>query len=272
MTGSVIDGEDVLQDAMIKAIKAFPAAGELQNPEGWVFKIAHNTALDFVLRRARQERAHADEDATMIADPTTDQDEGLALAAGLRTFMSLPASQRGSVVLKDVLGYSIEEIATILEGATIASVKATLHRGRARLRELSQEPPAPPSTVKLSDRDHSLLSSYIDRFNAHDFDSVRDMLAEEVRLDLVSRARVSGRAEVSRYYGNYDRLQDWRFVLGAVEGRPAAIAFDPAAPSGPPIYFVLLHFEADGLTGIKDFRYARYAVADADIVTFETPR
>ena len=56
MVGSVIDGEDVLQDALIKAVEAFASAGPIGNPEGWLFRIAHNTALDFLRRRNRQER------------------------------------------------------------------------------------------------------------------------------------------------------------------------------------------------------------------------
>ena len=55
MVGSVIDGEDVLQDALIKAVEAQAAAGDIGNPEGWLFRIAHNTALDFLRRRNRQE-------------------------------------------------------------------------------------------------------------------------------------------------------------------------------------------------------------------------
>ena len=59
MVGSVIDGEDVLQDALIKAVEAHASAGEIgnaiENPEGWLFRIAHNTALDFLRQRQRQE-------------------------------------------------------------------------------------------------------------------------------------------------------------------------------------------------------------------------
>jgi RNA polymerase sigma-70 factor (ECF subfamily) len=69
MTGSVIDGEDVLQDAMAKAIEAFPHAGPIAHPEGWLFRIAHNAALDFLRRRTRQENVRADQDLDMIADP-----------------------------------------------------------------------------------------------------------------------------------------------------------------------------------------------------------
>src|SRR3982074_1742169 len=52
MTGSVVDGEDVVQEALVKAIEAFPQAGAIGYPEGWLFRIAHNTALDFLRRRA----------------------------------------------------------------------------------------------------------------------------------------------------------------------------------------------------------------------------
>src|SRR5882672_3768111 len=68
MVGSVIDGEDVLQDALIKAVEAFASAGPLGNPEGWLFRIAHNTALDFLRRRNRQDAMRSGEEVDMIAD------------------------------------------------------------------------------------------------------------------------------------------------------------------------------------------------------------
>ena len=48
MTGSVVDGEDVLQETMVKAIEGYASAGPIENQEGWLFRIAHNTALDFL--------------------------------------------------------------------------------------------------------------------------------------------------------------------------------------------------------------------------------
>src|SRR5216683_6846887 len=66
MTGSVIDGEDVIQEALVKAIDAFPTAEPIANLEGWLFRIAHNAALDFLRRRARQEALRSDEDPEMI--------------------------------------------------------------------------------------------------------------------------------------------------------------------------------------------------------------
>lgn len=264
MTGSVIDGEDVLQEVMIKAIEALPDSGPIDNPEGWLFRIAHNAALDFLRSRARRAAHHSDEDVTMVADPIVPQDEHLAVAASLRTFMRLPVAQRSSVILKDVLGYSIEEIADTLDGATIASVKAALHRGRTRLRELSTEPEAPAMPPHLSDQERSLLTRYIACFNARDFDTMRGMLADEVRLDLVAKAQHKGSVEVGTYYGHYNRLEDWRFALGTVDGRLAALAFDPQDLEGPPIYFILLRWEGGKLIAIRDFRYARYITDGAE--------
>src|SRR6195952_4728351 len=69
MVGSVIDGEDVLQDALIKAVQAFAGAGPIGNSEAWLFRIAHNTALDFLRRRNRHEALRSGEEVDMIADP-----------------------------------------------------------------------------------------------------------------------------------------------------------------------------------------------------------
>jgi RNA polymerase sigma-70 factor (ECF subfamily) len=69
MVGSVIDGEDVLQDALIKAVESLGSADPIGNPEGWLFRIAHNTALDFLRRRSRRQAIQSAEEVDMIADP-----------------------------------------------------------------------------------------------------------------------------------------------------------------------------------------------------------
>src|SRR3984885_9524495 len=107
MVGSVIDGEDVLQDALIKAVEAFPAAGQIGNPEGWLFRIAHNTALDFLRRRNRQEALRSGEEVDMIADPADIVATHEVARAGLPTFRRLPVAQRSSVILMVVLGCSL---------------------------------------------------------------------------------------------------------------------------------------------------------------------
>src|SRR6266853_6461707 len=94
MVGSVIDGEDVLQDALIKAVESFASAGPVGNPEGWLFKIAHNTALDFLRRRNRQQALLSGEEVDMIADQLDPVLGRQIASASLRTFMRLPLVQR----------------------------------------------------------------------------------------------------------------------------------------------------------------------------------
>jgi RNA polymerase sigma-70 factor (ECF subfamily) len=176
--------------------------------------------------------------------------------------MRLPVAQRSSVILMDVLGYSLHEIGGIA-GMSVAAVKAALHRGRVRLRELGAEPDDPPLTV-LTEPQRVLLAAYVDRFNARDFDAIRDMLADEVRLELVARTRLVGRTEVGGYLHNYAATDDWRFAPGLVEGRPAVLVTRPGDPSDRPAYFILLEWERDRVTAIRDFRYAPYAIDGAE--------
>jgi RNA polymerase sigma-70 factor, ECF subfamily len=261
MVGSVIDGEDVLQDAMIKAIQSFGSAGPLVNPEGWLFRIAHNTALDFLRHRRRQDGFRSDEEPDMIVDPADAIARREIARTSLRTFMRLPVAQRSSVILMDVLGCSLQELCEVMD-SSLPAVKAALHRGRARLRELAAEPDdTPHPQLSVAERDR--LGAYAERFNAHDFDAVRAMIADDIRLDLVNRARMNGKAEVSRYFGNYAQIADWHMVPGLIEGRPAILVFDPGDDSRPK-YFVLLNWSAGRVAAIRDFRHASYIVDGAE--------
>ena len=262
MTGSVIDGEDVLQDALIKAMEAFAASGPIGNPEGWLFRIAHNTALDFLRRRAQQEAVRSDEEVDSMADQRDAVTSRQIAATSLRTFMRLPVGRRSSVILVDVLGCSLREVCEIMD-LSLPAAKAALHRGRAQLREIAGEPEDAP-LPKLSDADRDRLGAYVAHFNARDFDAIRSLIADDVKLELVGKTRLSGKAEVSRYFGNYSNVSDWRLVAGLVEGRPAILVFDPDAPNSRAKYFMLLDWSADKVTTIRDFRHASYVIEGAE--------
>jgi RNA polymerase sigma-70 factor (ECF subfamily) len=259
MTGSVIDGEDVVQEALIKAIEASPDMGSIAHPEGWLFRIAHNVALDFLRRRARQDAAHSNVDPDMLVDPESTAD-------GRAPFVYARCRPR-SAAASSSWTCSATRCTRSARSSTAAfpSVKAALHRGRARLRELAHEPDDRPLPI-LTEPQRALLAAYVDRFNARDFEPIRNMLADEVRLELVNKTRMNGKGEVGKYFGNYSLVQDWQLVPGFVDRRPAILVRDPGDASGAPTYFVLLDWAGDRLIGIRDFRHARYAIDGAELL------
>lgn len=265
MVGSVIDAEDIVQEASIKAIEAFKEPTAIANPQAWLFQVVHNAALDVLRQRARQPRFADEEDLAMVSDPVDETHQREAAAAALHTFMRLPVAQRSSVILKDVLGYSLEEIGGIT-GSSLAAVKAALHRGREGLRAAMAEPDDRPAPA-LSEAERARLSAYVERFNTRDFAALRDMLAEDVRVELVTKTRLQGRAEVAgRYFVNYSRADDWHLAPGFVDRRPALIVRDPHDPARRPAYFMLLRWTDAGVAVIRDFRHAAYVIDGAEVI------
>ncbi len=255
MTGSVVDGEDVLQEALFRATRALRDGAMVEDLRAWLFRIAHNTAV--TMFRSRKKEMAMKEELGRDAPPFETMPASSAVADNLRPFLALTPKQRSTCILRDVLGYSAVEVAEMTE-SSVQSVKSALYRGRRLLRECDLEDPPP-----LPETERRRLAIYAQCFNAHEFDRLRDMLSEEVRLELVARDRRKGRKGVGGYYRNYQRSDDWLMAPGAVEGRPAILAFDRADPSAPPLYFVLLRFDGDNVAAIRDFRYARYAMAEA---------
>ncbi|KQV44328.1 MULTISPECIES: sigma-70 family RNA polymerase sigma factor [unclassified Rhizobium] len=259
MTGSTVDGEDVLQDALLKALRAQAEGAEIDKLEPWLLRIAHNTCLDFLRRRARN---------TVV--PLVDEIEGAplpdadAVAVGFQTFLQLPELQRCAVILKDVLGHSVEEVAVIAD-CSAAAAKSALQRGRAALRQLAQQ----PEDIRLplmSGAEREKMATYVRLFQSGDFDGIRAVLADDVKLDLVNRLKLEGRKTVDRYFTRYAEETKWRFALGAIEGRPAMLVFDAAGAMEKPAHFVLIDWQGDEIAAIRDFLFTPYAIEATDWV------
>jgi RNA polymerase sigma-70 factor (ECF subfamily) len=262
LTGSAVDGEDIVQDTLVKAYGSLAKAPPVTNLRQWLFRIAHNQAIDHLRRLGRWRAEPLEIDAPSQTQESPLENKELATIA-LSFFLKITPMQRSCVFLKDVMGHTLNEICEFHD-ASLEAVKAALHRGRARLRELSAHVGpgvAPPLDESEADR----LGTYVDRFNARDFDAVRAMLAADVRLDLVSRAKMRGAEEVGGYFQNYSNLNDWRFARGFVDRRPAILVYDPRDPSGPPSYFVLIEWVNGRIALIRDYRYARHVISEAEI-------
>lgn len=256
MTGSAIDGEDV---ALVKALHARAEGVGVDNLEGWLFRIAHNASLDFLRDRARNTVVPLTEDVE--AAPVAEAD---IIAISFQTFLRLPELQRCAVILKDVLGHSIEEIANIAE-CSPAAAKSALQRGRSALRRLAQTPEDARLPL-MSGADRRKIAGYVHLFRSGDFDAIRAMLADDVKLDLVNRLQRDGRDKVAPYFARYGEEAKWRFALGAVKGRPAMLVFDSTGPIERPAHFVLIDWSDGRIVNIRDFLFAPYVLEAADCV------
>jgi RNA polymerase sigma factor (sigma-70 family) len=261
MTGSIADGEDVVQDTLARAYYELSALKELPAMRTWLFRIAHNRALDFLKRYERRMGEPLEATETSLVDVEADNEAALAreqaVRAAVSRFLQLAPAQRSCVILKDVLDHSLEEIASLLS-LTVPAVKAALHRGRTRLDELSQTADAPTRAEQHS----AALLRYAALFNARDWEGVRAMLLDDIRLDVVSALKRVGRDEVGTYFNNYGRLRDWRVVPAWLDGREVLAVFR-GEQAAQPSYFIELTINAERIAAIRDFLHVPYIGQDA---------
>jgi RNA polymerase sigma factor (sigma-70 family) len=260
MTGSVIDGEDVVQEVLARAYFELPTLKQVPSLRSWLFRIAHNRAVDYTRRYERRVSDPLDTAAELPADapdPERQLTHDEAIRAAVSRFLELPSTQRSSVVLKDVLGHSVPEIAELLR-LSEAAVSSALHRGRARLRELGRAPPRPAASSPV-------VTRYAELFNAHDWDGVRALLAGEVEIELVSHWKPTSALEGGTYFTNYAGVSGWRLVPGSSDGRPIIGVFRNAAAKLP-AYLVDLTITGGLVSAIRDYRYVSYIARDSAFV------
>src|SRR6476469_7431968 len=261
MTGSVADGEDVVQDALFDAYRRLESFDGTRPLKPWLFRIAHNRCVDFLRHRGVREDA---ESVAAIADAVWPHDPpGPALGRAVEHLvLTLPPMERACVLLKDVLDHSLEEIAE-LTGSTLGGVKAALHRGRAKL---AASPVARPRDADVASQDvRALLARYVDQFNRRDWDGLREMVSADTRIRVADR--FAGRLVDSPYFSRYERLPlTLRLRLADVDGEPMIVAEyrrDGVWTSGGVIRFVV---REGRIAEIGDYHHCPWLLGAADSV------
>jgi RNA polymerase sigma-70 factor (ECF subfamily) len=217
MTGSVLDGEDVMQDALFEAYRKLDQFDDTRPLGPWLFRIAHNRCIDLLRKREVPKEAEAEAAVPDSIAPVEPMGPGLGHAVE-RLVLHLPPKERASVLLKDVFDYSLEEIAELVD-STVGGVKAALNRGRTKLTTLNDTPQA---KATLSPETHDLLNLYVERFNQRDWDGLRELISADARLRVADC--FAGRVADSPYFVEYARAEvPWRMVLGEVDGETAVI-------------------------------------------------
>jgi RNA polymerase sigma-70 factor, ECF subfamily len=264
MTGSVVDGEDVVQDALFQAYRKLDTFDDARPLAPWLFRIAHNRCVDFLRRRGVRQEVEASTarpDAVEPVDPP-----GPALGRAVEHLvLTLPPMERACVLLKDVFDYSLEDIAELV-GSTVGGVKAALNRGRSKLAALPQRTAAPPR-AKSTDIAR-LLHLYVERFNQQDWDGLRELIAADARLRVADR--FAGPLTDSPYFGNYARMTvPWRLAVGEVDGEPAIILLHRRADAWTPHSLVHLDVTDQRITRIADYWHTPWILQTATSVVID---
>src|SRR5437762_6703345 len=183
-----------------------------------------------------------------------------AVETAVSRFVELPTVQRSVVILKDVLDQSLEEIAATLD-LTVNAVKAHLSRGRARLKSINAEAQASPAPRPPS----SAVARCVALFNGRDWEGLRAMLADDVRLVQSTYPVRAGAADVGMFFSIYAQIATVRVAPAWLDGREViAVYEDPQ--SVKPSYMMWLEWQDGQIGFIRDYKYVRYVIDDAELV------
>jgi RNA polymerase sigma-70 factor (ECF subfamily) len=267
MLGSVHDAEDLVQETYLRAwrhIEAFEGRSSLR---AWLYRIATNaclTALDGRARRALPsglgEEAPAEwlqpiPDA-LVEDPASivAAKESLRLAL-IASLQHLPPRQRAVLLLRDVLAWPAADVAELLD-TTVAAVKSTLQRARARLEALDPALPmaAPPPGPEAA----ALLDAYIAAFENADPQALQRLLRDDFVLELPPSAVWYAGEEAAKYAASGITVAgEWRMLVTSANGQPAAAAYRRDASGVLRAYgIVLLGTTPTGIARITCFEDA----------------
>jgi RNA polymerase sigma-70 factor, ECF subfamily len=251
MLGSVQDAEDALQEALLRAWRAFPKFEGRSSVRAWLYKIATNACLTAIERRPRRvipiDHAAAADPHGTIGEPLVESvwvepypDERLGLEDGfaapearydqresvelafIAALQHLPANQRAVLILREVLGFSAREVAETLD-TTTASVNSAMQRARATVEERLPERSQQATLRQLGDeRVRELVESYVDAWERGDVDAVVAMLAEDAAFSMPPNAEwFRGREAIREFLPRGPLSIRRRFIPIRANGQPA---------------------------------------------------
>ena len=265
MTGSVMDGEDVVQEALFEAYRKLDKFDDSRPLKPWLFRIAHNRCIDFLRRKGVRDEAEAAAAVPEAVEPTLPNTLGIGKAIE-HLVASLPPKERACVLLKDVFDYSLEEIAELVD-STVGGVKAALNRGRTKLAETS---PPTKSDRSASPELKRIMQLYVDRFNRRDWDGVRELTSADARLRVAER--FAGKFADTPYFFHYERWPwPWKLAVGQVEGEPVVIILRGGADTWTPHSAIRLNVMGERIERVVDYIHCPWVLPAAISVSLVGP-
>jgi RNA polymerase sigma-70 factor (ECF subfamily) len=289
MLGSFEDSEDLVQETFLRAWRARASyvSGEGSSFRAWLYRIATNVCLDVLRRRPRRVLPP---DVAAAADPTApipppadlpwlqpypdrllepvapaEDEPGAAVIARetielafIAAIQHLPPRQRAVLILRDVLGWSARESASLLE-ASVASVNSALQRARATLRErLGERRTEWARSSEPSEEERELLRRYVEAHERADADALAELLREDARLTMPPHAIwYAGREAimVAVRQGFDPEFGHIRTLVAAANRQPAAAHYlrAPGDSEHRPLALDLLRVEDGRVAEITSF-------------------
>lgn len=144
MCGNHEDAQDCLQEAMLRVYRAISSFKGQSSFSTWVYRVTMNTCLDELRRKKNKQTASLDSlmDAGWSPTDEFDTPERHTLASERQREIrqvigELPEDMRAAIVLRDIQGFSYEEISQMLD-INVGTIKSRISRGREKLREKFQ--------------------------------------------------------------------------------------------------------------------------------------
>ena len=141
MCGNREDAQDCLQEAMLRVYRAIGSFKGQSSFGTWVYRITMNTCLDELRRKKNKQSASLDNMLDQGWSPTDESasPEKKAIQSEMRRCISksiqeLPEDMRSAIIMRDIHGYSYDEIADTLN-VNVGTIKSRISRGREKLRE-----------------------------------------------------------------------------------------------------------------------------------------
>jgi RNA polymerase sigma-70 factor, ECF subfamily len=261
MTGSVMDGEDVVQEALIEAYRKLDQYDDSRPLKPWLFRIAHNRCIDFLRRKGVRDEAEAAALIPEAVPPTEPAVLGIGKAVE-HLIASLPPKERACVLLKDVFDYSLEEIAELVD-STVGGVKAALNRARTKLAESS---PATRPVQSASPELKRVMQLYVERFNRRDWDGVRELISADARLNVLER--FAGKFSDAPYFFNYERWSwPWKLAVGELDGEPVIIILQRGVDTWTTYSVIRMNVVDGKVERIVDYVHCPWVIESAESVS-----
>ncbi len=264
LLGSIQDAEEVVQESLLRAWQRQAELRSAGATRSWLYKIATNASLDLLKARRRRALPHLLSPPTTVAkpfgpvsdeahwvepapdtlldvadDPVREPEARVSLResvglAFITALQLLSPKQRAALLLVDVLGWTPEETASVLD-ASVFSVSSLLQRAR---KSVSAHRGDDASMEEPAAADAEAVRRYIALWESGDLDAFIALLAEDARLSMPPQPEwFEGREAIRQFLASAlaNQARRSRFIPVGANGRPAVAIYSRPA-TGDAVY------------------------------------